>query len=410
MDVNAGYKLTDVGVIPDDWEPKSIADIAPLQRGFDLPSTQINQGKYPVVYSNGVMNYHNQAMVRGPGVITGRSGTLGVIHYIDADYWPHNTSLWVVNFKGNNPRFVYYLYQHVGFQRFASGSGVPTLNRNDAHDYRIGVPVSIREQEAIAGALSDADALIESLEQLIAKKRRIKQGAMQELLNPQNDWTVNPIRSVLEIVMDYRGRTPKKLGMEWGGDIRALSAGNVKMGRIDFNEESYFGSEKLFQKWMTQGHTRKDDVLITTEAPLGNVAVIPDNDKYILSQRVILLRADARQVYSHFLYHLLSSDRFQNALNKDSSGSTATGIQRLKFEKIPIAYPTSVDEQRAIAGVLSDMDAEIAALDDKLNKARQIKQGMMQELLTGRIRLNVGAQNVGAQNVGTQNGFDDLTT
>src|SRR3989344_3027551 len=180
--MTSGYKQTEVGLIPVDWDIRSIAQIAPLQRGFDLPTTQIKDGPYPVVDSNGVMNYHATAMAHGPGVVTGRSGPLGKVHYVDADYWPHNTSLWVTRFNGNVPRFVYYLYTGIGFVRFASGSGVPTLNRNDAHAFRVPLPPTKAEQQAIAAALSDADALIEALEQLIAKKRHLKQGTMQELL------------------------------------------------------------------------------------------------------------------------------------------------------------------------------------------------------------------------------------
>jgi type I restriction enzyme S subunit len=177
-----GYKHTEVGVIPEDWQVKSIGQIAPLQRGFDLPIFQLKEGPYPVVYSNGVMNYHDTAMVRGPGVVTGRSGTLGAVHYVDADYWPHNTSLWVTRFNGNSPRYVFYLYTAIGFERFASGSGVPTLNRNDAHAFRTALPRSNAEQEATARILSDMDAEIVALEAKLAKARMLKQGMMQELL------------------------------------------------------------------------------------------------------------------------------------------------------------------------------------------------------------------------------------
>jgi len=165
-----------------DWIVKNIIQIAPLQRGFDLPSTKLKKGAFPVVYSNGIMNYHNKSMVKGPGVITGRSGTLGVIHYIEEDFWPHNTTLWVTNFNNNNRVFVYYLYIFIGFNRFGSGSGVPTLNRNDAHSFLTLIPSDPKEQEAIAEFLSDMDAEIAALEQRLEKTKAIKQGMMQQLL------------------------------------------------------------------------------------------------------------------------------------------------------------------------------------------------------------------------------------
>jgi type I restriction enzyme S subunit len=178
----ASYKQTEVGMIPEDWEVKSIAKIAPLQRGFDLPTSQLKDGPYPVVYSNGVMASHHRAMARGPGVVTGRSGTLGKVHYVKTDYWPHNTSLWVTRFNGNDERFVYYLYCAIGFERFASGSGVPTLNRNDAHAFFAALPPTKAEQEAIAAVLSDMDEEIAALEAKITKAQSLKQGMMQELL------------------------------------------------------------------------------------------------------------------------------------------------------------------------------------------------------------------------------------
>jgi len=176
-----GFKQTEVGVIPKDWNIRKISDFSPLQRGFDLPIYHYKSGPHPVVYSNGIMRRHEKAMVKGPGVVTGRSGTIGKVQFIEEDYWPHNTTLWVTNFKGNDPRFVYYSYQRFDFGRFSSGSGVPTLNRNDFHSFSIAVP-SPEEQRAIATVLSDMDAELAALEQQRDKMKNIKQGMMQELL------------------------------------------------------------------------------------------------------------------------------------------------------------------------------------------------------------------------------------
>ena len=177
-----GTKPSELGEIPEDWEVAKIGDFAPLQRGFDLPSSSRVDGKYPVVYSNGIVNTHCHFQVKGPGVVTGRSGTLGKVHYVEDDYWPHNTSLWVTKFNGTAPKFIYFVFTYIGFERFASGSGVPTLNRNDAHSYKVVIPTTEAEQTAIATILSDMDAEIQALEQRLGKIRQIKQGMMQELL------------------------------------------------------------------------------------------------------------------------------------------------------------------------------------------------------------------------------------
>lgn len=177
-------------------------------------------------------------------------------------------------------------------------------------------------------------------------------------------------------IIDYRGRTPRKLGMEWGaGDIPALSAGNVKMGFIDFSEESYFGSEALYKRWMTQGDVAKDDIVFTTEAPLGNVALIPDNKKYILSQRVVLLQIDPEKALSRFLFQVMLSEQFQRVLAEYSSGSTAKGIQRKQFEKLKLARPP-LPEQRAIATALSDVDVLLSVLGQLIAKKRDSRTSL----------------------------------
>ena len=169
-------------VFPEDWEVVKLGEVAPLQRGFDLPTKDIEDGPYPVVYSNGICNYHSKAMCEGPGLVTGRSGTIGRFTFIPTGGdWPHNTALWVTTFHGNDPLFVKYLYGTVGFENYATGSGVPTLNRNEVHQYVLHMP-PLPEQRRIAAALGDMDKLIDNLSKRIEKKKAIKQGAMQELL------------------------------------------------------------------------------------------------------------------------------------------------------------------------------------------------------------------------------------
>jgi len=165
-----------------EWEDKRLDEVAPLQRGFDLPSDQILAGNIPIVYSNGVRGCHSIGMAQGPGLVTGRSGTIGKIHFIEhAEYWPHNTSLWVTSFKGNSPKFIYYLYDFIGLLRFASGSGVPTLNRNDVHAFVAHVPPSITEQQRIAACLTSLDGLIAAQSDKLEAIKTHKKGLMQQL-------------------------------------------------------------------------------------------------------------------------------------------------------------------------------------------------------------------------------------
>ena len=174
-----------------EWELKRIDEISPLQRGFDLPSQSLQVGSVPVVYSNGIMNYHNESKCVAPGIVTGRSGTIGRLTYIESGpYWPHNTSLWVTDFKGNIPLFVYYLLEHIDLSRFSSGSGVPTLNRNDVHAFKTGIP-SVEEQHKIADCLSIIDKRISIQNKVIEKYESLIKALRHHLFS-----TLEPVKEV----------------------------------------------------------------------------------------------------------------------------------------------------------------------------------------------------------------------
>ncbi|MFN9362606.1 MAG: restriction endonuclease subunit S, partial [Pseudanabaena sp.] len=170
-----------------EWEEKKLGDIAPLQRGFDLPTYNLETGSIPVVYSNGIQNYHKEGMAKAPGLVTGRSGTIGKLHFIEAgDYWPHNTALWVTSFKHNIPKFVYFLYLVIGMERFASGSGVPTLNRNYVHAFETCIPL-LPEQKKIADCLSSLDDRITLETQKLDTLKAHKKGLMQQLFPAEGE-------------------------------------------------------------------------------------------------------------------------------------------------------------------------------------------------------------------------------
>jgi type I restriction enzyme, S subunit len=165
------------------WKNEPLGSVATLQRGFDLPSRLRKPGAVPIITSSGTEDRHSEAKVKGPGVVTGRYGTIGEVFFVHDDFWPLNTTLYVRDFHGNDPLFISYLLRTIDFHTHSGKSGVPGVNRNDLHEIVVPLPPTKSEQEAIATALSDADALIDSLQRLIVKKRQIKKGAMRELLN-----------------------------------------------------------------------------------------------------------------------------------------------------------------------------------------------------------------------------------
>ena len=137
------------------WQTKKLVEVATLQRGFDLPAQDRSSGDVPLVTSSGISDSVSKSAVRGPGVATGRSGSIGNVFFIEEDFWPLNTVLYVKDFHGNDPRFVFHLLKNFELKRFATGTGVPTLNRNFVHDELVKVP-PLAEQQRIVCLLDEA--------------------------------------------------------------------------------------------------------------------------------------------------------------------------------------------------------------------------------------------------------------
>jgi type I restriction enzyme, S subunit len=140
-------KQTEIGPVPQSWCVTRLDEFCVLQRGFDIIKKDQVAGDVPVVSSGGIASYHNVAKVKGPGVIVGRKGTLGKVHYIEGDYWPHDTTLWVKDFKGNDPMFTSYFLKTLRFERYNSGASNPTLNRNTVHTELVAYPKLAEQQE-----------------------------------------------------------------------------------------------------------------------------------------------------------------------------------------------------------------------------------------------------------------------
>lgn len=144
-----------------EWKDCLLGDVIELKRGYDLPQKERLPGTVPLISSSGVTDTHATAMVKGPGVVTGRYGTLGQVFYIEQDFWPLNTTLYVRNFKGNDPRFISYFLRNIDFLAYSDKAAVPGLNRNHLHKARVRIPADVVEQRAIAHILGTLDDKIE---------------------------------------------------------------------------------------------------------------------------------------------------------------------------------------------------------------------------------------------------------
>lgn len=289
------------------------------------------------------------------------------------------------------------------------GSNYPAINSSDVRNLKINIP-SLTNQGRIAHILSTCDTLISQTQSAIAKYKAIKQGLLHDLFTRGLDatgrlrptcreapelykaselgmiprkWEVKRIEDCTKYV-DYRGKTPPKSDT----GILLVTAKNIRFGYIDYEISKEYIFESAFETAMSRGKAVIGDVLITTEAPMGNVAQI-DKEGIALAQRVIKYQGYPNELNNDFLKLALMSDGFQKALMSEATGSTALGIKGSRLHKLKIIIP-QIEEQKEIAKRVKIIDDKLKSEETLLQKYQSIKRGLMGDLLGGKVGLGFG--------------------
>ncbi|HCV9035768.1 restriction endonuclease subunit S [Staphylococcus aureus] len=289
--------------------------------------------------------------------------------------------------------FLYYFIQTKRYSDVASksaGSKMPRADWGLIENIRVYFP-ELCEQQKIGQFFSKLDRQIELEEQKLELLQQQKKGYMQKIFsqelrfknengNDYPDWERIKFFDVIDKVIDFRGRTPKKLNMEWSDEgYLALSAVNVKKGYIDFNVEAKYGNLDLYTRWMRGNELYKGQVLFTTEAPMGNVAQVPDNKGYILSQRTIAFNSNEK-ITDNFLASLLSSENVYNDLLKLCSGATAKGVSQKNLNRLYVTIPHSISEQEEIAEFFRKINQLVELQKYKIEHTKSQKQVFLQKM------------------------------
>ena len=265
----------------------------------------------------------------------------------------------------------------------SSGGTAKGVSQKSLATVEITIPVNLNEQEQLASIFSIIDHLI-TLHQWKCY--------FYEIIR-LNDWEQRKLLDCIQKITDFRGRTPKKLGMNWSeSGYLALSALNVKDGYIDFLQDVHYGDQALYDKWMTGNELHKGQVLFTTEAPMGNVAQIPDNRRYILSQRTIAFDVKPELIIENFLAIVLRTPTVFASLTALSSGGTAKGVSQKSLATVEITIPVNLNEQEQLASIFSIIDHLITLHQWKcyfyeiirLNDWEQRKLGDIVDVCSGR--------------------------
>ncbi|MCX5867790.1 MAG: restriction endonuclease subunit S [Proteobacteria bacterium] len=414
MEVRPGYKQTEVGVIPEDWDVKPLGELGQFKNGINKGKEDFGYG-FPFVNLMdifGIPKISSEANfglvdsspaerklyeLRGGDVLFVRSSVkpegVGLTALVPEDLPDTVFSGFLIRFRDQGQfalEFKEHCFWETGFRsRIIANSTVSAntnINQNALKAIQIAFPPKKDEQRAIAGALGDVDALIGSLEKLIAKKRDLKQAAMQQLLTGQKrlpgfsgEWEVKKLGEVVEIVS---GGTPKtSVPTYWDGDIKWCTPTDITGTAGKYLSEtertiSALGLASCSARLLPAGA-----LLLCSRATIGEVKIAAGA---VCTNQGFKSLICGKNVNNEFLYYLLLTMKAQ--MVEKAIGSTFLEISKKDSFLLEILLPP-LPEQTAIATVLSDMDAEIAALEQRLAKTRDLKQGMMQELLTGKTRL-----------------------
>lgn len=425
--MRAGYKMTDLGEIPNDWECVSVADL--IRQGIIEKPMDGNHGEIhpksseyvdygiPFVMANNVQNgfvdlekckfitkeradgLRNGFSIAGDVLLTHKAtiGNTAIVGSLSTEYimlTPQVTYYRVRDFQKLDNRYLRQYFDGSAFQNMLknlSGGGTRSYIGIGAQVNLLVILPPLPEQCAIAANLSDVDALLNSLDALIAKKRLIKQSAMQELLRPKDGWKVLTVAEIAggasNIVDGPFGSNLKNSDYVSNG-VPVLQGLNITDDQFVWKEVRYISPQKA--KDLYRSNAQVGDLLSVKIGSVGYSAIIDNldrNDFAIIPANLLRTRIQNPNSDTLFVYYLLTSNFAKKKL-RDLAGNTAQpAIGLTGFRNLSFSVPVSLKEQTAIAEILSDMDAEISALEQKREKTRLLKQGMMQELLTGRIRL-----------------------
>lgn len=413
MTVKQGYKLTEVGVIPEDWEVALTQDVLVFQGGSQPEKSYFSQSKkFGFIRLIQIRDYKTdkfetyipQKLARRfcseDDIMIGRYGPpiFQILKGIEGAY---NVALIKAKPQQNiQSTFAYYFLKQEKLFRFIENlskrsSGQTGIDLHELKKYPLGLP-TLPEQTAIANALSDADAYINSLEQLIAKKQQLKQGTMQQLLTGKKrlegfsgEW------ETVELISLVNNKKSLFDDGDWiesehiqNDGIRLVQTGNIGIGSFHDKAIKKFISEDSFNKLNCKKLETGDLLICRLAEPAGRSCIFPKlEEKAITSVDVSIFRPPVEKYSRPFLNHLLSTSKWFSQVEEHCGGTTHKRISRGALGKIKIMIPKTLPEQTAIAILLTNMDNDIQELQNKLTKAKHIKQGMMQELLTGKTRL-----------------------
>lgn len=348
------------------------SDFIELHRGYDLPKTKRNaDGLVPVIAAGGYDGFHDTAKVQGPGVITGRSGTLGSVYFNTTDFWPLNTTLFVSNFKGNDPLFVYYYLKTMDLGQYATGTTVPTLNRNHLNQIEVNIP-DLAQQQEIANKLNLFDKKISTLNDINDNLAAVVEMIFQKMLLTQTAEETIPLSKLFTTKSGYAFKS--KDWSDTGSSVVKIKDINGKT--IDTGGLSYVENVEALTKASKFHVSGGETVIALTGATTGKIGVVPNKLDAYINQRVGLTTPSNSDIHRSLIWSVFLQSDVINGLIGLADGSAQANLSPTDINNFEIAISTQrISEFQIIADSL--FEAYIANLSEI-----SILGNMRNELLT----------------------------
>jgi type I restriction enzyme, S subunit len=376
--------------IPDGWELKKIGSILKVKHGKNQKDVEIENGKYPILGTGGVIGRTNTYLYDKPSVLIGRKGTIDRPQYMETPFWTVDT-LFYTEIKNNyHPKWLYYKFCSIPWKKYNEATGVPSLSASTIQSIKIEVP-SINEQEKIAEILSTLDKAIELKEKLINQKKELKEGLSQKLLTGEKrlpgyegDWKEVKLGDLVERVIDNRGKTPPTTN--FGYELIEVNAFEGNGRNPDYSKIKKYVDVKTFNSWFRNGHPIKNDILVATVGSVGATVIMEEN-RGCIAQNIIALRI--KKDYSpEFIYYWMNSGSYFRLVKKVLMGAVQPSLKVPHLLQFKLKLP-SLKEQYEIAKIFILIDDYIKLLENEVNQLNLQKKGLMQQLLTGKVRVKV---------------------
>ncbi len=400
------YKLTETGKIPIEWELLRLDALLSLEYGKGLPERARLEGIYPVIGSAGIVGYHHKALVKGPGLVIGRKGTIGAISRIKSDFWPIDTTYYVKTLvKDIDLKWLFYALIKLNLPKLNLSDVVPGLKRELVHSLKLPIP-PFPEQQKIAEILMTVDEAIEKVDEAIKKTQRMKKGLMQELLTQGighkefKDTEIGTIPKEWELLKltDLAEKDNNIVAGPFGSnlkvcDYRQEGAPIIRLQNIERNQFikkdiKYISPEK--SKELSYHSFRAGDIVLAKLGdPIGKACIVPDFLKEgIVVADVVRIRVSPEKAIKYFVEYILNSSICVYQLKKETIGSTRPRVNICQVRNLKLPLPP-LSEQQKIAEILSTVDSRLEMLRKRKGKIERIKKGLMNDLLTGRKRVKL---------------------